>query len=150
VVPVGGGGLIAGAAQSLAGRGVSVVGVQPEANCAMHESLALGRALTRYEGRPTLAEGCEGPVAESTYRICAALGVTTVLVSEAAIARAVAHAYRLGFVVETSAAVAIAGVLEGVVPAEAGTVVVVSGGNIDADKLDSLIAAERLTSSLAR
>src|SRR5262249_32664798 len=100
VCPVGGGGLIAGIADAPGGRDIAVVGVQPAANCAMHESLALGRALVEYQGGPTLAEGCEGAVADSTFAVCRDRGVTTCTVSEDAIRSAVARAYRLGFVVE--------------------------------------------------
>ena len=136
--PVGGGGLIAGMADALEGRSVDLIGVQPEVNCAMHESLKLGRALTRYEGGATLAEGCEGAVAESTFAICRDRGVAIRTVSESAIRRAVARAYRLGFVVEASAAVPLAYVFDaGALP---DSVVVVSGGNIDAELLDRLIS----------
>ena len=139
VCPVGGGGLIAGIVQAVA-VAVEVVGAQPRVNCAMHESLALGRALTRYDGGATLAEGCEGAVAESTYAVCAARGVSMRLVDEDDIRRAVARAYRLGFVVEPSAAVALAAVFADADPV-AGTVVVVTGGNIDPDVLDRCLAA---------
>jgi threonine dehydratase len=137
VCPVGGGGLVGGLAEVLAPRGVAVVGVQPAANCAMYESLADGRARVTYAGRPTLAEGCEGAIAESTFALARRHGVRVVLVSEEAILRAMAFAYRRGgWIVEPSAAVAIAGVLEGVVPPSPRTVVVVSGGNADPDLLD--------------
>jgi threonine dehydratase len=135
VCPVGGGGLIAGIVQAVA---IPVVGAQPCVNCAMHECLALGHALTRYDGGATLAEGCEGAVAESTFAICAEHGVQTRLVSEDDIALAVACAYRLGFVIEPSAAVALAAIFaeastEAAVP---NTVVIITGGNIDPDVLD--------------
>lgn len=137
--PVGGGGMISGMADVLVPRGVKLVGVQPAANCAMSESLRLGRALTEYEGRPTLAEGCEGAVAQSTYDACRRHGVTIVLVEEDAIRSAIAFAYReLGQIVEPSAAVAIAGVREGKVPTD-GLVVVVSGGNIQPSLLDEIL-----------
>ncbi len=139
VCPVGGGGMIAGIAEIVVSIGVAVVGVQPAGNCAMHQSLQLGWALTRYDGDPTIAEGCEGAVAESTFAICKEQGVTTTLVDEDAIRRAVARAYKLGFIVEPSAAVALAGIFEGAVEAAPGTVVVVTGGNIDADRLDAML-----------
>jgi threonine dehydratase len=142
VCPVGGGGLIGGLATVLAPRGVRVVGVQPAANCAMAESLRDGRAYTTYAGQPTLAEGCEGAVAEATYRLCREHGVTVALVDEAAIRRALAFAYRqLGQICEATAAVAIAGVREGVVasPARGATVVVVSGGNVEPALVDEVL-----------
>jgi threonine dehydratase len=143
VCPVGGGGLIGGLARQLAPRGVSVVGVQPEANCAMFESLRRGAALTEYHGRPTLAEGCEGAVAERTFALVARHVAAIGLVEEPAIRRAVAFAYRrLGIVVECSAAVALAGLREGAVAAaeDGPTVVVVTGGNIEPELLDQILA----------
>ncbi len=143
IAPVGGGGLIGGMARRLAPAGIRMVGVQPENNCAMYDSLAGGAALTEYQGRPTLAEGCEGAVAERTYALAVRYVDSIELVSETAIRRAVAFCYRrLGLVVECSAAVAIAGLIEDVVrPVAAGvTVVVVSGGNIEDDLLDEILA----------
>jgi threonine dehydratase len=145
ICAVGGGGLIGGLAARLAPRGVSVIGVQPENNCAMARSLEQGRALTEYSGEPTLAEGCEGAVAESTYRLARDHVETIALVSEAAIRRAVAFCYRVaGTIVECSAAVAVAGLLEGVVtPASRGlTVCILTGGNIEPDLLDDILAGE--------
>lgn len=140
VCTIGGGGLAAGLAEAAAARGVRVIGVQPAGNCAMHESLRMGRALTRYTGAATLAEGCEGGVAESTFSRCRAHGVTTVLVEEQAIRRAIARAYRLGWLVEPTAAVALAGLLEGVVTAEPGTVLVLTGGNVEPELLGRVLA----------
>jgi threonine dehydratase len=137
VVPVGGGGLIGG----MTGCGVRLTGVQPEANCAMFESLKLGRALTVYHGGPTLAEGCEGAVAESTYALCRDGGVGIALVSEDGIRRAMAFAYSIGLVVEPSSAVALAGILDGAVAITGPTVVVVTGGNVEPDLLDEVLRA---------
>jgi threonine dehydratase len=140
ILPIGGGGLVGGLAESLAPRGVEIIGVQPEANCAMHESLRDHRAHTVYEGRPTVAEGCEGAVAESTYALCAAHQVRTVLVGEDAILAAVAFAYHTcGLIIEPTAAVALAGVLEGAVPVgpnERPTVLVLTGSNVEPELLD--------------
>jgi threonine dehydratase len=141
--PVGGGGLIAGLARRLTPRGVRVIGVQPEANCAMHDSLQQRRALTRYQGRPTLAEGLEGAVGELTYAIAREHVERIALVSEAAIRRAVAFGLReLGQKLEPSAAVALAGLLERAVPpATTGTTAcVLTGANIDPALLDEILA----------
>jgi threonine dehydratase len=143
VCAVGGGGMCGGLLTALAGRGVQVVGAQPAVNCAMHESLRLGRALTVYAGGPTIAEGCEGAVAERTFAVCQALGLHTVLVDEDAIRRAVAFAYRkLGIMAEPSAAVALAAVGEGTVtpPATGTQVVIVCGGNLSPAVLDEVLA----------
>jgi threonine dehydratase len=139
VAPIGGGGMIAGLAEVLCPRGVEVVGAQPRANCAMYESVQLGRALVEYGGGATVAEGCEGAVAERTYSIVARHRLDIVLVEEEAIERAVAETYRhAGQVIECSAAVAVAAVMD--LPARDGaTVVLVSGGNIDDQRLDEIL-----------
>jgi threonine dehydratase len=145
IAPVGGGGLIGGLARTLAPRGVRVIGVQPRVNCAMAESLAGGAALTVYAGGETVAEGCEGAVAERTYGLARDFVDRIELVSEDAIRCAVAFAYRgAGAVIECSAAVALAGMLEGAIaPAPNGTTcVVLTGSNIEPALLDEILAGE--------
>lgn len=142
--PVGGGGLIGGLAAALAPAGVAVVGVQPEVNCAMYESLRAGRALTDYRGGPTLCDGLEGAVAERTYELCRRHVDSIALVGEDAVRAAVALLYRdAGVVAEPSAAVVAAALMTGAVgPHPRGpTVAVISGGNIDDDLLDDILAA---------
>jgi threonine dehydratase len=139
IVPLGGGGLMAGLTRALGG--IDFVGVQPEVNCAMHESLKLGRALTRYQGGETLCEGLEGATGAHTFEIVRAAGIRTALVSERAIRDAVVFAYRtLGLIVEPSAAVGIAAIREGVVVSKTPSVVVISGSNIEPELLDELLA----------
>jgi threonine dehydratase len=145
VAPVGGGGLIAGLGRVLAPRGIEVIGVQPEVNCAMFESLRGGQALTRYHGRPTIAEGCEGAVAEMTFELARRHVKEVALVSEADIRRAVAWLYRVaGTIAEPTGAVAVAGFLSGALSPAASrkTIVVVSGGNIDPGALDRILHTE--------
>jgi len=137
--PVGGGGMIAGLATVLAPRGIRIVGVQPSQNCAMYDSLRLGKALIEYDGGPTLAEGCEGAVAESTFEVCRRTGVEIVLVEESAIRSGIAFAYReLGQVVEASAAVVLAAIRAGEVAGH-DVVAIVSGGNIQPALLDEIL-----------
>jgi len=145
LVPVGGGGLIAGLANELSPKGVSVVGCQPDANCAMRDSLEQGRALVTYEKERTVAEGCEGAVCERTYGIVAHHELKIVTVSEEQILQSVRFLYEAcGVVAETSAAVPVAALRSGA--AVAGTsnvvVVVISGGNIDDDALDTLLECD--------
>ena len=144
LAPVGGGGLIGGLAAVFAPRGIELVGVQPASQCAMRESLAAGRALLDYRGGETLAEGCEGGVSERTYRLVRDHRVATALVSESDIRRAVRYAYEeIGTVVEPTGAVALAALLSGrAAPAIGGaTIAIVTGGNIDDDTLDALLAS---------
>lgn len=147
IVPVGGGGLAAGLGVELVPRGIRVLGVQPEANCAMKRSLEDGRAYTAYEGGPTLAEGLEGAVSERTFAMAKDYFPDIVLVSEVAIRRAIVYAYRtLGLVIEASAAVAIAALLEEAIDVHGRRIViVVSGGNIEASLLDQLLAGSAAT-----
>lgn len=143
IVPVGGGGLIAGMADALCPKGIEVIGAQPENNCAMYDSLAQGRALCEYEKLSTIAEGCEGAVCERTYARTSKHGCAVFLASEEAIASALCFLYReCGVVAETSAAVPVAAWREKKIKAPLGsdTVIVISGGNIDASALDTYLA----------
>jgi threonine dehydratase len=137
VVPLGGGGLMTGLAEVLAPRGVSLLGVQPEKNCAMHRSRELGRALTVYEGEPTVAEALEGAISEGTYAACLRFGVEIRLVSEDAILDALAFAYRRGWLIEPSSAVALAGLRDA--PSSGHTVIILTGSNVDPEILDEAL-----------
>jgi len=142
VAPVGGGGLAAGLGVEMVPRGIRVLGVSPEANCAMKRSLDEGRAYTQYEGGPTLAEGLEGAVSARTFAMAKDYFPEIALVSELGIRQAIVYAYRtLGIVCEASAAVTLAGLLEDKIPVQGRRVVVViSGGNIESDLLDQILA----------
>jgi threonine dehydratase len=148
IAPVGGGGLCAGLGVELVPRGIRLLGVQPEANCAMKRSLEEGRAYTRYEGGPTLAEGLEGAVSERTFAMAKDYFPDIALVSEVAIRRAIVYAYRtLGLVCEASAAVALAALLDETLDVHGRRVVVViSGSNIESALLDQLLAGSAATS----
>ena len=142
VVPVGGGGLAGGIGVEVVPRGIQVLGVSPEANCAMRRSLDDGRAYTSYTGAPTLAEGLEGAVSERTFAMARDYFPDIALVSELAIRRAIVYAYRtLGILCEASAAPALAALLEDASAVRGRrTVVVISGGNIEPDLLDQLLS----------
>jgi threonine dehydratase len=142
VTPVGGGGLAAGLGVEMVPRGIRVLGVSPEANCAMKRSLDEGRAYTQYDGGPTLAEGLEGAVSSRTFAMAKDYFPEIALVSELGIRQAIVYAYRsLGILCEASAAVALAGLLEDKLPVQGHRVVVViSGGNIEGDLLDQILA----------
>lgn len=141
VVPVGGGGLASGLAGALAGTGTTLVGVEPERNCAMRLSLERGAAVTDYpEGGPTIAEGLEGSVSERTFAVCREALAGVVLVSEDALLRAMAWAFRrAGLVLEPSAAASVAAVLEGRVPPGRRVVCVATGSNVDPALLDAAL-----------
>jgi len=146
VVPLSGGGLIAGVALALkaADRRVRVVGVSMEAGAAMARSLEAGRPQPTPE-EPTLADSLQGGIGERnryTFAMVRDLVDDVVLVSEGAIARAMRFAFvHDRQVLEGAGAVGIAAVLEGRLAGSAGPVAVVcSGGNIGAERFLGIIA----------
>ena len=142
VVPVGGGGLAGGIGVEVVPRGIRLLGVSPEVNCAMRRSLDEGHAYTTYDGGPTLAEGLEGAVSARTFGMARDYFPEIALCSEVAIRRAIVYAYRsLGILCEASAAPALAALLEDPALVRGRRVVVlISGGNIEPDLLDQLLA----------
>ena len=144
LVPVGGGGLIAGLATAVKAKApdVRVVAVQPEASPALRESLRLGRALLTYPAAPTLADGLSGGIGQIVFDHRDLVDeVVTVSEEEIedAIVALVAHDQ---VVAEASGAVGVAALRAGKV-ASAGrgpVVAVVTGGNLDAPVLARLLA----------
>jgi threonine dehydratase len=154
LVPVGGGGLIAGVATVLKARGrdVRVVAVQPEASPALRESLRLGRALLTYPAGATLADGLAGGIGEIAFAHRDLLD-EVVTVSEGEIEDAIVALVAADQVVaEASGAVGVAALRAGKV-ASAGrgpVVAVVTGGNVDARVLARLLASRYPDAGAAR
>ena len=150
VMPVGGGGLLAGVAAEVkrSGRSVRLVGVQSEASPAMTRSLEEGRAHETWEPAPTFAEGLEGGVAAGSVERAKAAGVAMHLVTEAAIADAMRFAHsQLGLRVEGSAAVPIAWALgeghrEPARTAGGARVLIITGRNVDERVWAAVLAGE--------
>lgn len=143
IVPAGGGGLIGGigvVARAL-GDGVRVIGVQTTETAALHASLAAGRLESSVYG-PTLCEGLSGDTDERAFRLAGRVVDEVVLVSEDAVRRAIRWLYvEEGVVAEGSAAVGVAALLEGGVRGIGGpAAVVVSGSNLDAARLASILS----------
>ncbi len=145
VVPVGGGGHIAGiagalaAAGRLAGRGrMRVFGVEPEGAPAMRRSIEAGGAAT-LENTDTIADGLAPPMAgELNYRYVSEFVEDVVLVSDEEILSAMRLLLtRAKMVAEPSGAAAVAALMCGRVPVSPGeaVVAVVSGGNVDDDMM---------------
>lgn len=137
VVPVSGGGLIAGvaAAAKLLKPGVHVWGVQPKGSNATYLSFR-ARDFRRIEKAVTVADGLmvtrPGQV---TFPLILQYVDDVVSVCEAAILQAVCHLHEEDrLVVEPSGAVPLAAVIEGKIPRK-NTVLVLSGGNIAPDVL---------------
>ncbi|HTX62822.1 MAG TPA: pyridoxal-phosphate dependent enzyme [Acidimicrobiales bacterium] len=150
VVPVGGGGLIAGCATIVAALrpGLRVVGVEPEAGDDTKRSLAAGDRV-RIPVPRTIADGQAVDVpGELTFPIVRRLVSGVVLVSDAEILAAMRVAFdRLKLVVEPSGASGIAAALSGrideVAPGAERVGVVVSGGNVDTARFVELMKAAR-------
>ncbi len=148
VVPLSGGGLIAGVALAVKAErpGVRVVGVTMERGAAMYESQRAG-APVQVEELPSLADALGGGIGMDnryTFAMVRDLVDDMVLVSEDEIAGAIRHAYwQERQIVEGSGAVAIAAILAAKVEARGPTVVVVSGANIDMAAHARLVAGAR-------
>jgi threonine dehydratase len=139
VVPIGGGGLIAGIALAAAGR-ARVIGVEPELSTAMHSALAAGE---RVEVEPTsIADGLNAPHAgTNALAIVRELVEEVVLVTEAEIEEAFRFVYeRAKLACEPAGATAVAAVLTGKVDGGK-TVSVVSGGNVAPQTAAAILAA---------
>lgn len=145
LVPIGGGGLMAGvasAARSIHPR-VGLVGVQPEASPAALLSLRDGVAYDPYDHAPTIADGLAGGFGAMPLAVAGDLIDEVLLVSERGLRRAI---YALldheQLVVEPSGAIAIAPLLEGTVDVAGKTVVcVLSGGNLDTALMREILQA---------
>ncbi len=134
VVPVGGGGLLAGTAtvvKALRPR-LSVVAVEPEHAAGFLAACLNGRPCTA-PVVPTLADGLAvSRIGEATFAIAAPLIDDVVTVSESEIAAAVAWLAReAGVVAEGAGATAMAAVLAGKVSGRS-VVLPVTGRNVDA------------------
>jgi threonine dehydratase len=144
VIPVGGGGLISGAAFALRQvmPGVRIIGVEAAGAASMRESLNRGR-LTTLSGVATMADGIalKAPGA-LTFAMTRALVDDVVTVTEDEIAQAVLLLMeRAKAVVEPSGAVGIAALMAGHISGTDPAVVVLSGGNVDAMLLTHIVTA---------
>jgi threonine dehydratase len=145
VVPVGGGGLIAGSAVAAKGTDASirVVGVEPEAGDDTKRSLAAGSRVSIGVPR-TIADGQMATVpGELTFSINRELVDEVVLVSDAEIVAALRFAFdRLKLVLEPSGATGLAALLAGRVQPVPGRVgVILSGGNVGWRRFAELMTA---------
>jgi threonine dehydratase len=143
LVPVGGGGLIAGVTVALEARrpGVRIIGVQSEAIAAMRAALQAGHPVTMPPAA-TIADGIAvGQVGRQTFDI-AARGVDEVVtVSEEELANAILLLLEIEkTVVEGAGAAPLAALVNRSLGlAGARVVLVLSGGNIDVTMLSRII-----------
>ncbi len=147
IVPIGGGGLIAGLAialkerAALDGRAVRVIGVQSANAAAYPPSLAAGEP-TEIRISPTIADGIA--VAKPgliTFEVIRDLVDEIVTVGDDDTARAlVVLLERAKLVVEPAGAVGVAAIMAGAIRGTGKTVVVLSGGNIDPMMMERVIS----------
>ena len=142
IVPISGGGLMAGVATALkhSRPDIEVIGVNALSAPAMYN-------LFFTQGLPqvwdTLADALSGDIEDGsiTVPICMRHVDDIALVSEEEIADAMRYMLAAGWVVEGGGAVGVAALLAGVLPESPGpTVVVLSGGNVDMAVLRRVLA----------
>jgi threo-3-hydroxy-L-aspartate ammonia-lyase len=147
VVPIGGGGLVAGcaiAAHALS-PGIQVWGIEPEANRDTQSSLAAGQRVSMPIA-PTIADGqlVETP-GELTFEVNRRALAEVQLVSDQEIVAAMTFLFeRMKLVVEPSGATAVAALLAGRFEVTGMRVgVILSGGNVDAERFRELTSREQ-------
>jgi threo-3-hydroxy-L-aspartate ammonia-lyase len=141
VVPVGGGGLIAGSATIAKELGVKrVVGVEPEAGDDWKQSFAAGEIIAIDVPR-TIADGLQTHApGDLTWEVASRLVDEIVTVTDQQMVEAMRFAFeRLKLVIEPSGAVGLAAVLNGLVSGDR-IGVIVSGGNVGAARFAELLA----------
>jgi threo-3-hydroxy-L-aspartate ammonia-lyase len=141
VVPVGGGGLIAGSATIAKELGVKrVVGVEPEAGDDWKQSFAAGEIIAIDVPR-TIADGLQTHApGDLTWEVASHLVDEIVTVTDQQMVEAMRFAFeRLKLVIEPSGAVGLAAVLNGLVSGDR-IGVIVSGGNVGAARFAELLA----------
>lgn len=148
VAPVSGGGLLAGTALAAHGSGSGrlVIGAEPASADDAARSLAAG-ALIQDGGGSSIADGLLATLSDRTFAVIRSHVDRIVTVSESEIVAAmVLLLTRTKQVVEPSGATAVAALLKLAAsdgPPATDIGVVLSGGNIDLDRLPSLLARER-------
>jgi threonine dehydratase len=132
IIPCGGGGLASGIA--LACPNAEIVIVEPEGWDDMCHSLKDGEIVpVSVDAPPTLCDALQTPrVSPITFGILQQRKARALVVSDEEVAQAVRWAWeRHQLVVEPGGAAALAALLAGKVEAGEGTVIVLSGGNVD-------------------
>jgi threonine dehydratase len=142
VVPVGGGGLIAGCATAAKALrpGIRIVGVEPATGNDTARSLAAGKRV--HLGVPrTIADGLQAAEpGELTFEVNRRLVDEIVTVDDAEMVDAMAFLFdRLKLVTEPSGAVGVAALMAGRIPGER-VGVVISGGNVGVARFAELLA----------
>jgi threonine dehydratase len=144
LVPVGGGGMIAGiavAVKSLAPN-VQIIGVQPSASPALRDSIRDGKCYEEYDAAPTICDGLAGGIGKIVFEVAQKKWIDDVIIVEEtetrAAVRALAETQQL--IVEGSGAVGVAALFARKNDFRGKRVaVVLSGGNIDLALLQEIL-----------
>ncbi len=146
LVPVGGGGLIAGIASAVAALKpeTQVIGVEPVGAPKLARALEAGHPVT-LDDTQSLADGLLPlSIGELPFRILYGVVRQSVQVSEEEIVAALRFLYsEAGLIVEPSGAVTTAALLSRRIQPTGPTVAVVSGGNVDPALFERLVAPTR-------
>jgi threonine dehydratase len=142
VVPVGGGGLIAGlatVAKSL-NPTIRVIGVNPAASPSAFLSKRDGTPYETYANKPTLAHGLAGGFGRVPFMVGMMLIDEIVLVSEEEMMRGIAAVIDSDqLLIEASGIAGLAALLAGKIAGAQKCVCVLTGGNIDAPTLKAVL-----------
>ncbi|HWC45890.1 MAG TPA: threonine/serine dehydratase [Casimicrobiaceae bacterium] len=146
IVPIGGGGLIAGVATAIkeSRPSVRVFGVEPTGAAVMRKSLDAGRPV-RLESMKTIADGLAAPMAgDVTYPIVKHYVDDVVLVTDDEIMQAMREIlFSAKLLAEGGGAAATAAILSGKLKLDGRRVVaVLSGGNVDPTRVQEVLRAE--------
>jgi threonine dehydratase len=142
IVPVGGGGLLAGIGLAFqkAGKDARLVGVNPSESHFLYSLFTRG-SQEGVEDNPTLADGLSGAIDPHTITLpmLKQFGAEIILISEEKILEAVKYAWwNYGQKIEGSAAIALAAAIFDIV-IERPAAIILTGGNIQTDTFESLI-----------
>jgi threonine dehydratase len=142
IIPVGGGGLLAGACAVIAALRpqVRVVAVEPVGAAKLTAALAAGRPVS-LQDTTSVADGLLPlAIGSLTFEIIRDAVAEVVQVEDDAIAEAVRflHTHQ-GLRVEPSGAATTAALLDGLVVEEGSAVAIISGGNVDGDLFQKLV-----------
>ena len=144
LVPVSGGGLIAGVAAAMAELrpDVEVVGVEPAGAAKLSAALAAGRPVPLPEPGRSIADGLlSRQIGELTWPVLSRHVRRAITVTEEEIGAAVKTLYHsLGLTVEPSGAVTAAALLSRRIVPSGPVVAIASGGNVDPALLERLVA----------
>jgi threonine dehydratase len=144
LVPVGGGGLVAGVATAAKemNPGCRVLGVQPEASPAAWLSLRDGRPYDPYDHEPTIADGLAGGFGVVPFFVAGTLIDEVLLISESTLRQAIFTLLdQEQLVVEPAGAISIAPLLNDALDVAGQSMVcILTGRNIATDLLRDILA----------